>query len=219
MRRALARILTSLLVPALLAPAIASAQLAPDSPRLVSPHGSSGLGVHWVRTETLPGDDGALLMTWALPGLPDGIRLRGGVGRGVAGTNAFFGGIDVQAPLMRGTTSRPFDLDWQSGAGVSAGEYLLVTVPLGLSGSVSWTSGAVWIAPYATVGLAADLRLGGAAPDREFQVSPAMDVGLDLAFDVNRRVVIRTAASLGDRQSISLGVGLGLGRLAPTRSR
>lgn len=38
-------------------PSEAMAQIAPDTPRLVSPHGSGGLGVHWVRAETLPGDD------------------------------------------------------------------------------------------------------------------------------------------------------------------
>jgi len=193
-------------------PSLAAAQLAPDSPRLISPHGSGGLGVHWVRSETLPGDDAAVLATWAMPGLPAGMRLRGGAGKGAGGVNAAFGGIDFQAPLMRGAKPRPFDLDWQSGVGLSIGDYTLVTIPVGLTGGVSWTSGTVWMSPYVTAGIAADLRLGDEAPEREFEVNPSLDVGLDLSFDIERKVVLRAATSLGDRQAVSLGIALGLGR-------
>jgi hypothetical protein len=195
-------------------PSSVRAQVAPDSPRLISPHGSGGLGVHWVRAEALPGDDGVLLGTWALPFLPDGMRVRGGAGKGAGGTNAILGGLDFQRPLMRRTPARRFDLDWQGGVGVSLGEWALVTVPVGLTGGVSWTSGAVWLAPYVTAGVAADLRLGDDAPAREFEVSPTMDVGVDLSFDTNRKLVLRAAAALGDRQALSLGVAFGLGRLA-----
>lgn len=193
-------------------PGLAAAQLAPDSPRLVSPHGSGGLGVHWVRAETLPGDDAALVATWAMPGLPSGMRLRGGAGKGAGGVNAAFGGIDYQRPLMRGAAPRPFDLDWQSGVGVSIGDYTLVTIPVGLTGGVSWTSGTVWMAPYVTAGIAADLRIGDQAPLREFEVSPSLDVGLDLSFDIERKLVLRAAAALGDRQAVSLGIAVGMGR-------
>lgn len=198
---------------ALAVPSLLAAQVAPDSPRLVSPRGSGGLGVHWVRAEVLPGDDGVLLGTWALPFLPDGMRLRGGAGEGVGGSNAILGGVDYQRPLIRGTALRNFDLDWQGGVGLSFGEYTLVTVPVGLTGGINWTSGAVWLSPYVTAGVAADLRLGDQAPDREFEVSPSLDVGVDLSFDVERRIVLRAAAALGDRQALSLGVGLGLGRI------
>jgi len=208
---ALAFVLAVLIV---LAPRRANAQIAPDSPRLISPHGSGGLAFHWVRAETLPGDDGVLLATWAMPGLPKGMRLRGGLGKGVAEEEAFFVGFDYQAPVMRGTGPKPFDLDWHSGLGASSGEYVLVTLPVGITGSVSLTSESVWIAPYMTAGIAADLRMGVDAPEREFEVQPALDVGLDMSFDRARKVVVRAAASLGDRQAVSVGLAFGLGKLA-----
>lgn len=201
-------------IAAFMVPAAVGAQLAPDTPRLLSPHGSGGLGIHLLRPETLAGDGDALLATWAMPGLPDGLRFRGGAGRGALGTTAVFGGVDFQSPLLRATRDLPFDLDWQTGAGVSVGDYILLTVPVGLTGGVSWTSGAVWFAPYLTAGIAADLRIGDTAPDREFDVSPSLDIGLDLSLDIERRFVLRTAASLGDRQAVSLGLAFGLGRLA-----
>lgn len=193
-------------------PSSAGAQIAPETPRLVSPHGSGGMGVHWLWAETLPGDDEAVLVTWALPGLPDGVRLRGGFGTGAGEERAGFGGIDVQAPLMRGRSDVPFDLDWQGGLGVSVGAYTLVTLPVGLTGSVSWTSGSIWFAPYLAAGLAADLRLGEDAPDDEFDVAPALDLGVDVSFDAARRVILRAAAAVGDRQALSVGLAVGGGR-------
>lgn len=193
----------------------ADAQIAPDTPRLISPHGSGGLGFFVLGGRTLPGDDEAFLATWAMPGLPRGLRMRGGVGRGADGENAVFGGLDFQSPLMRRDRELNFDLDWQTGLGGSVGDYVALTVPLGLSGGVSMTSGTFWLAPYVTAGIAADLRLGDERPDREFEVSPTLDVGADFAVDRNRRLVFRAATSLGDRQAWSLGFALGLGRVAP----
>lgn len=211
--RTLTRTLTRVLaLAALAAPASLGAQLAPDSPRLISPHGSGGLGVHWLSAGTLPRDDASFIATWAMPGLPRGVRLRGGAGRGAERTSAFFGGLDLQGPLLRGDPELPFDLDWQGGVGVGVGEYVLVSVPLGLTGGVSWTSDSFWMSPYLTAGVTADARMGDDAPERMFDVSPALDVGLDVSFDAQRRFVLRTAASLGDRQAVSLGLAFGLGR-------
>jgi hypothetical protein len=50
-----------------------------------------------------------------------------------------------------------------------------------------------------------DLRLGGDAPEEEFEVQPSVELGVDLALDRARRVVLRVAASLGDRQAVAVG--------------
>lgn len=201
-----------LLLAAIALPTGAVAQIAPDTPRLISPHLTAGLGVHWLQAGTLPGDGDGVLVTWSMPGLPDGLRLRGGAGTGAGGTTAGFGGVDVQSALLRGDGDAAFDLDWQGGFGVSVGEYALVTLPVGISGGIAWASGSVWLAPYVTAGLAADLRLGDEAPDEEFEVYPSLDLGMDVALDASRRVVLRAAASLGDRQALSLGLTFGAGR-------
>ena len=205
--------LIALAVLAALSPRSAFAQVAPDGPRLVSPHGSGGMGVHWVQHAAYPGDAGAMLVTWAMPALPSGFRLRAGGGQGAGGRSAVLGGIDFQAPLRRRRTPWAIELDWQAGLALSAGDYSLLTLPVGLAGSSSWHSGSVWAAPYVVVGASADLRLGDRAPAKEFIVDPTFEAGLDLAFDVERRVVLRAATVFGERQAVSFGVGLGLGRL------
>jgi hypothetical protein len=112
---------------------------------------------------------------------------------------------------VRDDASLPFDLDWQAGVGVGFGENLLVTVPLGVSAGISWSSGAVWMAPYVSAGLAADLRLGEEFEGEEFEVYPALDIGLDLSLDSGRRFILRAASSLGDRQAVAIGLVIGGG--------
>lgn len=199
---------------ALVTPVLADsveAQIAPDTPRLISPHGpgSGALGIHWMRGGTLPGDGDAILFTWAPGVLPDGVRLRGGSGRGYDEVISGFGGIDVQTPFIRGEGDTPVDLDWYAGLGVGAGKWVLVTLPAGISAGVEWGSGSVWMSPYVSAGLAADLRLGEEAPGDEFRVYPAVDIGMDIAFDSARRFVLRGAASFGDRQTLAAGVSIG----------
>jgi hypothetical protein len=190
----------------------ASAQLAWDTPRLLGPNVPDGFGVHWLRAGALPGDGDALLVTWAPPGLPAGMSLRGGGGRGAGGDVAGFGGVDVSAPLTERRPGLPVDLSWNAGAGLGVGQWVLFSVPVGLSAGRAWSSGAVWIAPYVSAGLALDLRVGDEAPDKEFEVQPAADVGVDLSLDRARRVTLRAAASLGDRQAVAVGVLVRTGR-------
>ncbi len=190
-------------------PGSLAAQLAPDTPRLMSPNGPGGLAVLWVQPDALPGDEKAILATWTPPGSP-GLRFRGGFGIGADDDEAFLAGIDLQTAITRRGTF-PFDLDWQAGAGVGFGSHLLLTVPVGVTAGRSWSSGDVWIAPYVSVGLAADLHFGDDFEGDEFEVDPALDVGFDLALDDARHAVIRAAASLGDRQTLAVGLAIGGG--------
>jgi hypothetical protein len=47
--------------------------------------------------------------------------------------------------------------------------------------------------------------MGDEAPDKEFAVQPAAEVGVDLSLDPARRVVLRAGASLGDRKAFAVG--------------
>jgi len=193
------------------APAL-TAQIAWETPRLLGPESPEGFGVHWLRAGTLPGDGNAVLVTWDLPGLPRAIGLRGGAGDGSDGSASVFGGLDVRTELTRHRPGQPVDVSWTVGVGLGVGDYGLLTVPVGISAGRSWTSGSVWLAPYAGVGIALDLRMGGAAPQDEFVVQPSADLGVDLALDRGRRLVLRAAASLGDRQAIAVGALVRTGR-------
>jgi hypothetical protein len=195
----------------LLAAAPASAQMAWDTPRMTGPESPTGLGFYWTRSGALPGDSDGLFATWGLPGTDGAVSLRGGVGKGVADENAAFGGVDLRAPIVRHSDTQPLDLEWTGGAGVGVGEYILVSVPVAVSGGRSWTSGSVWLAPYLSVGAVLDYRYGDSdlVPDEEFEVQATAGVGADIAFDVERRFVLQLGMSLGDRQSVAVGFTLG----------
>jgi len=178
---------------------------------MIGPESPGGLGIHWLRAESLPGDGDAFFATWALPGTDRSVSLRGGVGEGRNDELAGFGGIDLRAVLARHDDAQPLDIGWNAGIGASYGEYLVVSAPVGISAGRSWSSGSVWFAPYLGLGAVLDYRRGEEAPDEEFALEPSAEVGVDLSFDRARRFVIRAAASLGDRQAVSVGVALGGG--------
>lgn len=69
----------------------------------------------------------------------------------------------------------------------------------------------MWMSPYTGAGVALDLHFGGNFEGDEFEVDHALDVGLDLLLDSARNVVVRAAASLGDRQAFVIGVAVGGG--------
>ena len=209
-RRDVALVATMLAATLLTAPGI-EGQLLWDAPRMSGPESPGGFGVYWLRAGALPGDGDAVFGTWALPGFDGAVTLRGGAGDGAAGATAGFGGVDLRAPLASHSDGQPLDLAWNGGAGVGVGEYVLVSVPMGISAGRSWSSGAVWFAPYLSAGLALEYRTGDEAPDDDFAVQGMAGVGLDLAFDRERRFVVRAAVELADRQAIAVGFSLGGG--------
>lgn len=191
-----------------LAAAQLEAQIAWDTPRITGPETPAGIGVHWMRADALPGDDDAVFGTFSLPGTDGAITLRGGIGTGVAEENAFFGGVDLRAPIAMHTETQPFDIAWSGGAGLGFGEYFLASVPFAVSVGRSWSSSSVWFAPYLSAGAALDYRFGDSdlVPDEEFEIQATGGLGADISFDAARRFVVRVATSLGDRQSVSVGL-------------
>jgi hypothetical protein len=180
------------------------AQLLPESPRMLGPATPSGLAVHLLRADGLPGDGDAVMAQWQPPGLPDGVWLRGGAGTGAGGEDAAFGGIDVRAPLVDGTGR--LHLAWTAGLGASHGEWTLASLPMGVQAGTVWSAGSVWLAPWVGAGLVMEYRWGDEAPERAFDAFPSAEVGAELSLDPGRRVVLRAGAALGDRQAVALGL-------------
>ena len=188
-----------------------AAQIAWDAPRLTGPESPSGIGIHWMRAEVLPGDHNAVFGTLSLPGTNGAVSVRGGIGTGVAEENAAFGGVDLRAPIARHTATQPLDLEWSGGAGLGVGEYVLISVPVAVSAGRSWASGSVWFAPYVSLGATIDYRIGDSdfVPDEEFEIQATAGIGVDMAFDPARRFVLRVSTALGERQAIALGLVIG----------
>lgn len=193
-------------------PGSVGAQLASDAPRLLGPHAPSGFGLYWLRAGALPGDGNAGLITWAPPGLLGALTLRAGAGRGVGGSAAGFGGVDLRVPMAQRSQGAAVDVSWTAGVGLSVGEYLMGTLPMGVSVGREWASGSVSFAPYVSAGLAFDMRVFEEAPEPEFLVQPAAEVGVDLSLDPARRVTLRAGASLGDREAVAVGAIVRAGR-------
>lgn len=181
-------------------------QFLADSPRLTGVLDEPSFGVHYLRPSALPGDDVGVLATWKPSALPGAARLRFGGGVGAGDTEAGFVGLDVRVPLRpaRGSVR----LAWTTGIGGSYGQWGIVSLPVGLVAGVVWSEGAVTLSPWAGVGVGFDYQFGDEAPDEDFEVRPAADLGLDLAFDRARRVTLRVGLSLGDRNALAAGIAV-----------
>lgn len=200
-------IIAALLAAAVLGPAApATGQILPDSPRLTGVLEEPSFGVYYLRPSALAGDDVGVLATWKPSSLPAPVRLRFGGGIGAGDTEAGFAGVDVRIPLKpaRGSVR----LAWTAGIAGSYGEWGIVSLPVGLVAGVVWAEGAVTLSPWAGVGVGFDYQFGDAAPNEEFEVRPAADVGLDLSLDQARRVTLRIGLSLGDRNAVAAGIAV-----------
>lgn len=207
-RRASRTVLVLLALPTSLA-----AQIAWETPRMIGPESPGGVGVYWLHASALGPDVDGGFGTWTLPTTGGALRLRGGAAVDEDDNVSAFGGLDLRAPIASHTAEQPLDLVWTAGIGASSalegGQHVVVTVPMGVGAGRSWSSGAIWLAPYVSVGLALDVHFGNDAPADEFEVYPAVDLGLDLALDPGRNFVIRFATSLGDRQALAVGLNIG----------
>jgi hypothetical protein len=154
---------------------------------LVDPSGGVGVGV----LSTFRGQDG--------PGV--GWRLLLGEDR--EGKLSVAGGVDYSGILIRHRDDFPVDLFWVTGAGLGIGEAVLISAPLGLGVGRALETDDIRFHPYLTPRVILDAPLGGGR-DSEMSLGFGVDLGVDLNFDPGW--AFRFAATLGDRNAMSIGI-------------
>ena len=185
-------------------PGAASAQIAWEAPLLVSPNAPAGLS--FMVAEMEPSEGLAGIVAWRARSAPGGFGLRGGVGEGVGGDLAGFAGLDFSGWILQADAEFPLNIAWVTGAGIGAGNYVVLSAPLGASFSYTVVSDDIWFNPYVTPYLILSGALGDERPsgDDNLDLGIAVDIGADLAFSSSW--AIRFAASLGDRQALAIGL-------------
>lgn len=190
-------------VAALAAPASSAAQVAWDGPMLMAPGAPAGWGFHLV--DPHPGNGLGGLVTWRADPAPVGLGFRGGLFEGGRDDVAIVGGVDISGTLHRGTDDAPFDLIWFAGAGAGIDDDILASFPLGLAAGWSFDGPNLAFRPYVAPRMVLDAFFGDEV-DSDLDLGAAVEVGLDLAFSPT--FAIRAAASLGDREAVSIGLAV-----------
>lgn len=191
------------LAAALCVPAAVSAQ-AWDSPMLMPPRAVDDFGIYLV---DLAGAGVGVMGTWRSPGYNFG--LRAGIAERSDDGIAAFGGVDYNGAINRATDAFPLDIDWVLGAGLGAGDGVLVSIPLGLSAGHTFTGDGASFTPYVTPRVVLDAFFDSPAEDG-LDLDFAVDVGLDLrlgrASNALSGVTIRFGGTLGNREAVAIGV-------------
>lgn len=119
------------------------------------------------------------------------------------GDPAVLAGLDVSGALSRPTEDLPVGSIWFLGAGISAGDEVLLSFPAGISAATELGADGILLRPYLSPRVSLDVRSG--AGDK-MDLAAAVDLGLDLAF--SQDWIIRFALSLGQREAIAVGLAL-----------
>lgn len=176
------------------------AQVVWDSPILIPPRAQAGTGIYLIDTHR--GGLG-LLGTWR--GMASGTGLRLGVSEGAGDNIAVFDGADFVRPPM--TVSPDFPLDISGFAGIGAGysEWLVVSVPLGITIGRTFGAPDVRFTPYLAPKVIADVHLGrGPDDDNDLDLNLDVDLGFDVQFQPGW--TIRLGAGLGNRSGLAIGL-------------
>jgi hypothetical protein len=176
----------------------ARAQVAWDSPILLPPMPTAGTGIYLMEAD---GAGLGVLGTWrGGPGL--GFRL--GIAEGRRDGVAVLGGADMVLPISRAGPGFPLDLSWFVGVGAGFDDWVLLSVPLGLSLGRTFVGDGVRFTPYVAPRVALDAQFGRDAPGDDVGLGLAVDLGFDLGFQPGW--AIHFGASMGDRGGMAVGV-------------
>lgn len=195
---------------ALALPAPGAAQVAWDGPMLMAPGAPAGWGFHLVDPA---GADLGGLVTWRASPAPVGLGFRVGLYEGFRDDLAIAGGVDLAGTLHRGSDDAPFDVIWFFGAGLGIDDDVLASFPLGIAAGWSFEGPDVAFRPYVAPRMVLDAYFDDDGDDRpgrgrddDLDLSAAVEFGLDLAFSPS--FAIRAAASVGDRDALSIGIAV-----------
>ncbi len=180
------------------------AQVAWEAPLMAPPRAPAGFGVY---VADVAGGDIGVFGTWRGRTAPSGLEFRFGIAEDAADDIAGLFGVTFSGMIARESGDMPFDLSWVAGGGIGFGDFVLLTIPAGVSLGKTFQGEGVTFTPYVTPRLVLDAALG----DDDFGGDgDDTDLGLvvDLGFDIGLRRgwALRFGASLGDHEAIAFGI-------------
>jgi hypothetical protein len=188
------------------------AQVPWDSPQLMAPGAPPGISLLYVDFGLRPHDGTGMVAAYRTKPAPAGFGVRLAATTPGSDRMRVSGGVDVAVSMITHSQDFPLDVIWTSGVGASYGDYYAVGLPVGFAAGRSLSGDHIWFNPYLSTRIIFESYFGSGRPADQFNMALAADVGADIAFDRNRTVILRAAASLGDRRAIVAGLHTAFGR-------
>jgi hypothetical protein len=139
-------------------------------------------------------------VVWDSPTL---IPPRAPAGTGIYLVDTHRGGLGVLG--MTVSPDFPLDLSWFAGVGAGYSDWLVVSVPLGITLGRTFGAPDVNFTPYLAPKVIPDIHLGrGPNDDNELTLSLDVDLGFDVQFAPGW--MIRIGAGLGSRSALAVGI-------------
>jgi hypothetical protein len=179
-------------------PSSSSAQAVWDAPSFVHPGAPWGLTL--ALTDQSPGSGLGVMALWRRSAAPVGIGFRAGISEAPSDDVFALFGVDVSGSLTRALGTRGPAAIWWSGAGMSVGDDVIASLPLGVAFSWAWQGDGLSVAPWIGGHLAMDVHMGDRS---DLDLDAAVDLGMDMIFP---GWVIRLGAALGGRDALAIGV-------------
>ena len=188
-----------------------------DGPEFFSPRPMDDVGIYAFKTDGGFTDPTGLKLIWRQSG-----NLNLGLHAGTAdlediGNSILLGG-EFYGPLTAATASTGLIMSWGLGAGaVFGGDYILLSIPAGVSIGMNLGSGGVSFLPYVHPRVSLDVFAQGEGEDEvtETDVGLSVDVGVDVG--LGERFMLRAGGSFGDRDAFGAGLVMRIPRKVSVR--
>lgn len=179
-------------------PAQSEAQAVWDAPSFVYPGAPWGLTL--ALTDQSPGSGLGVMALWRRSAAPVGLGFRAGISEAPGDDVFALFGVDVSGSLTRALGTQGPAAIWWSGAGMSVGDDVIASIPLGVAFRWAWQGDGFSVAPWVGGHLAMDVHMGDRS---DLDLDAAVDLGMDMVFP---GWVMRLGVALGGRDALAIGV-------------
>jgi hypothetical protein len=186
-----------------------------DAPLFFSPRPMDDVGLYYINSDRTEGfgNSNGLKLIWRQSGNLN-LGVHAGTGDISSIGESILLGAELYGPLTSLASTTGLAMNWSAGIGAAFGDvdgvdYIDFSIPVGVSLGIRFGAGGAGVTPFVHPRVSFDVIAITPEGGEEFTESEfhfAVDVGAEIS--LGQRLLVRGAASLGDRDAFGVGVAL-----------